>query len=338
MAIYKNVASQKIAIYAHDTAADTPKTGNAASITAQISLDGGATAATNDVNPTELDATDAPGIYIFDMTQAETYADLVILSAVSGTADISIESVIVYTLPTWAASQVAQTADHAAGVAAILDDTGTAGVVVAAGSKTGYSLSAAGIQAVWDALTSGLVTAGSIGKYLLDNLTAGGISGLAAAVWAYATRTLTANINGVTIVSAVSGNTITVYEYATWGFTLTDTALALTDYENLIFVVKDKSYNTDSQAVLLLDITNGLIRIGGAAPTAANLGSVVKNSATSFTVLVAMSEVTTKIAGDYSRAHVWQLKGIDTGDDPDQGFVLIEGKFTVRGGKARAII
>lgn len=54
--------------------------------------------------------------------------------------------------------------------AAILDDTGTAGVVVAAASKTGYALSAAGIQAIWDALTSALTTAGSIGKRLADNI------------------------------------------------------------------------------------------------------------------------------------------------------------------------
>ncbi len=38
--------------------------------------------------------------------------------------------------------------------------------------KTGYSLSAAGIQAIWDALTSALITAGSIGKRLADNIDA----------------------------------------------------------------------------------------------------------------------------------------------------------------------
>jgi hypothetical protein len=38
--------------------------------------------------------------------------------------------------------------------------------------KTGYSLSAAGIQAIWDALTSALTTVGSIGKRLVDNLDA----------------------------------------------------------------------------------------------------------------------------------------------------------------------
>lgn len=38
--------------------------------------------------------------------------------------------------------------------------------------KTGYSLSAAGIQAIWDALTSALSTANSIGKLLVDNINA----------------------------------------------------------------------------------------------------------------------------------------------------------------------
>lgn len=38
--------------------------------------------------------------------------------------------------------------------------------------KTGYSLSASGIQAIWDALTSALSTASSIGKLLVDNINA----------------------------------------------------------------------------------------------------------------------------------------------------------------------
>lgn len=36
--------------------------------------------------------------------------------------------------------------------------------------KTGYALSTAGIQAIWDALTSALTTVGSIGKLLVDNI------------------------------------------------------------------------------------------------------------------------------------------------------------------------
>lgn len=47
--------------------------------------------------------------------------------------------------------------------------------------KTGYALSSAGIQAIWDALTSALTTASSIGKLLVDNVNATISSRLASA-------------------------------------------------------------------------------------------------------------------------------------------------------------
>lgn len=99
MPLYKNVASQKVAVFAYDTAADAGKTGDAANITGEISKDGGTSAATNDTNPTELDATDHPGIYLFDLTQAETNADLIVLTAVSSTDGVQIDPVIIYTTP-----------------------------------------------------------------------------------------------------------------------------------------------------------------------------------------------------------------------------------------------
>jgi hypothetical protein len=43
---------------------------------------------------------------------------------------------------------------------------------VTVSDKTGFSLSNAGIQAIWDALTSALTTVGSIGKLLADNINA----------------------------------------------------------------------------------------------------------------------------------------------------------------------
>lgn len=49
----------------------------------------------------------------------------------------------------------------------------TDGVTVATNNdKTGYALSASGVQAIWDALTSVLTTVGSIGKRLADNIDA----------------------------------------------------------------------------------------------------------------------------------------------------------------------
>jgi hypothetical protein len=58
----------------------------------------------------------------------------------------------------------------------------TNGVTVSTNNdKTGYTLSAAGIQAIWDALTSALTTVGSIGKLLVDNINATISSRLASA-------------------------------------------------------------------------------------------------------------------------------------------------------------
>ena len=95
----KNVASQRFYIYAWDAANSAAKTGDAANITAQISKDGGAAAATNDANPTELDATDHPGTYYFDALQAETNADEIIVTPVSSTDDIVIRPLFIYTSP-----------------------------------------------------------------------------------------------------------------------------------------------------------------------------------------------------------------------------------------------
>lgn len=97
MGLYKNIASQKVGVFAWDTAADAPKTGDAANITAQITKDFGTPAATDDVNPTELDPTDHPGVYYFNLTQAETNADNLIISAVSSTADINLDPLQVFT-------------------------------------------------------------------------------------------------------------------------------------------------------------------------------------------------------------------------------------------------
>lgn len=61
--------------------------------------------------------------------------------------------------------------------------------------KSGYALSTAAIQSIWDRLTSALTTVGSIGKLLVDNINASitsRSSHSAADVWASGTRTLTA--------------------------------------------------------------------------------------------------------------------------------------------------
>ena len=73
--------------------------------------------------------------------------------------------------------------------------------------KTGYALSAAGIQAIWDALTTALTVVGSIGKLLVDNVNVAlstRSSHTAADVWASATRTVTAATN----ITSTGGTTV----------------------------------------------------------------------------------------------------------------------------------
>ncbi len=97
--MFKNVASQKVAVYAWDSANSVPKTGDAANITAYISKDGGSVTVSNDANPTELDATNFKGWYLFDLLIGETDCDLFGISPVSATADIVIEPIMIYTNP-----------------------------------------------------------------------------------------------------------------------------------------------------------------------------------------------------------------------------------------------
>jgi len=52
------------------------------------------------------------------------------------------------------------------------DSTSDQVIVATNNDKTGYSLSAAGVQAIWDALTSALTTVGSVGKRIVDYLDA----------------------------------------------------------------------------------------------------------------------------------------------------------------------
>src|SRR5215210_1285078 len=91
--LFKNVASQKAIVFAYDKTLGTGKTSDAANITANVSKDGAAPAASNDVNPTEIGG----GLYAFDLTQAETNCDLFALYAVSATTNILVNGVIAYT-------------------------------------------------------------------------------------------------------------------------------------------------------------------------------------------------------------------------------------------------
>jgi hypothetical protein len=97
--LFKNTASQKLTIFAFDTATGLPKTGDAANLTAYVSKDDGTLTALGDTSATEIDATNAPGSYLFDLTQAETNGDKLLFSGKSSTSGIRVVPQTIYTIP-----------------------------------------------------------------------------------------------------------------------------------------------------------------------------------------------------------------------------------------------
>lgn len=85
----KNTAGKWI-VFAYglpDHASDgQPITGDAANITANIRIDGGAANAVDDTNPTELE----DGYYVFDITAAEANGDLLSIHPASSTANVQV--------------------------------------------------------------------------------------------------------------------------------------------------------------------------------------------------------------------------------------------------------
>ena len=191
--MYKNVASQKVAVFAFDIAANAAKTGDAGNITAQISLDGGATAASDDTNPTELDATDAPGIYLFDVTQAETNGDLFILYAKSSTGNVLLDPVVIHTTPgnnTTLTDILTDTAEIGAAGAGLTEAGGDGDHLTEAGGDGDHLTEAGGTgdqfsalplnditaadaaDAVWNELSTGHTDAGKAGEQLWTDVDA----------------------------------------------------------------------------------------------------------------------------------------------------------------------
>jgi len=82
----KNVDGQKWVIFAFDVTDLSAKTGDAAQITANLRIDGGAANAIDDTNPTELE----DGYYVFDLSQAETNGDMILICPASSTGDIQV--------------------------------------------------------------------------------------------------------------------------------------------------------------------------------------------------------------------------------------------------------
>lgn len=88
-------------VFAFDSTTNLPKTGDAANLTAYVSKDYNTVTVLGDTSAAEMDATNAKGYYLFDLTQAETNADTLLFSAKSSTANVVVVGVpaVVFTVP-----------------------------------------------------------------------------------------------------------------------------------------------------------------------------------------------------------------------------------------------
>lgn len=205
--MFKNTTSQKITLFVFDSATGLPKTGDATNLTAYVSKDDGTVTALGDTSATETDATNAKGMYVFDLTQAETNGDKLIFSGKSSTAGIVMVPQIIYPYPTgW--SVTAGTVSDKTGytVSTVSDKTGY--TVSTVSDKTGYSLSTAGNAAVFDGVTSGHTTTGSFGKLISDaNSNAQTASTNAASASSNASQAFTAASDASSFAESAAGDT-----------------------------------------------------------------------------------------------------------------------------------
>jgi hypothetical protein len=97
MGLEKNVAGQKVRVFAFDETDNTPVTGDAAQITGKIDLDWAGPGAITDPNPTETE----DGYYLFDLTQGETNAKVLDIYPESSTSNVRVIGVpgTIYTDP-----------------------------------------------------------------------------------------------------------------------------------------------------------------------------------------------------------------------------------------------
>lgn len=135
----------------------------------------------------------------------------------------------------------------------------------------------------------------------------------------------------VSVLSAVNGGNITVYQHSTWTFSLEDNLLSpLQDRENLIFVVKKHGDDADSNAILLVTLAEGLSVLGKTAVATASKGSVVAETQTRVRITIDIDIVASNIASSFEGSYKWWLKAIETGSPVVEGYTLAEGGFIIK--------
>jgi hypothetical protein len=173
---------------------------------------------------------------------------------------------------------------------------------------------------VWNALTATMTTAGSIGKLIVDNLAAAG--SLAAAVWSYATRTLT---DPVSSTDATTTATITRTRGNSWSIERT-LSVNITGFTEIWFTVKSTKTHTDAESKIQITQSSGLAYLNGADASArAANGAITVSDALTGVVVITLDEAETddleELVSGYFDVQVLLAGDIST---PDSGTFNID--------------
>lgn len=127
----------------------------------------------------------------------------------------------------------------------------------------------------------------------IENLD-GAISAVPGGVWSYAVRTLTQS--AASVIAAVEGSVISVYQYNTWNFSLTGLG-DITGRAELYFTAKENVERADASAQTILQVeeTAGLIYIGGEKAANPALGTLTVDDAALGNITIKVDETVTGI-------------------------------------------
>lgn len=257
----------KVIVFAFTPADGLPKTGDAGQITAYLSKDFGSVTVLGDTSATEMDATNAPGYYLFDVTGTEATCDIALISGKSSTGGVKVigAPAVIYTRAVNAGLQSIDSNGRLdviklAGTTCTARDIG-ASVLLSSGTGTGQvsissgllRLSPTGVDDIYDEATSGHTTAGTYGdKFgahlpaILKGLTTSGST--TTAIVMNATTGLDGGVpsatddfyNGCVLIftsGALAGQRTNVTDYVGSTQTLTVTALTGSAVSGVTFIL-----------------------------------------------------------------------------------------------------
>ncbi len=154
------------------------------------------------------------------------------------------------------------------------------------------------------------------------------LAAIAAAVWAYATRTLTTAAN--VIAAVLSGSKIRVHRGDTMVVPMTGLG-TLANRDSLDFTVKASTKDTDDQAIIRIDEDTGLLRINGSAGTAGN-GSIAVDDETAGNITITLAAVET---AKLSKKGVYDVQIVRSSGVPVS--TLSAGNFSVTSDVTKAV-